>query len=411
MSAARRVVLCIVIGLALGVLASNVSYFASQLRNERNDIMPSGKVVGADFVCFYFAGWAFRTHPDLVYNHARMREAQERYFTDWTDPGLLPFAYPPLVAAFFAPFSLLPYLDASYLWLILSVGMAAMAFFLIVRNISAVGLPALFGVIVAASYVPLSVYCLAGGQTSCFGLLILAGFFAAKQESRHLLAGVILAASYYKPPLFIALVLFEIIERKWKTLTGLAIGGAAICAASVLTAGWEMHQAFFQALSGYGHGHEMLPGFVHKPEMGSGLLSFLLQLVPGNELLARTLFAVLSVSLIAFVCRLKTIHSEVKFSLQVCCTLFTSFWLMHYDYALLCLPLIILCSRTALAKNSVGTQAVRLAILSVYFSFLLPRLQIGGAEVKPELLTLTFLLAALLLASRGSAQHYFPDTV
>ena len=413
MSAARRVVLCILIGLCFGVLTSNVSYFSSQLRNEQHDVMPSGKIVGADFVCFYFAGWAYRIHPDLVYNHAKMREAQQSYFTNWVDPGLLPFAYPPLVATFFSMFTYykFPYVDAAYLWLMMSVAMALTSFLLIIRSSSMRGLPVLFGLMVAVSYVPLSVYCLAGGQTSCFGLLILAGYYAAKKAEREFLSGAILAASYYKPPLFVALVAFEFLDRNWKAISGFLLSGAAICAGSVWIAGWEMHKAFFKALSEYGHGQEMLTGFVHRPEMGSGLLSFLLQLAHDKPDGAKLLYFANAAAFILITAFTKTQNEELKFSLRVTCALFTSFWLMHYEYALLSAPLLILCSRTAHSANFVRAWFVRIALLGVYFSFLLPRVRIDGAELKPELFWLAVLLISLLVGARKGDQRYFPEAI
>ena len=413
MSAPRRVILCILIGLCFGVLTSNASYFSTQLRNEQHDIMPSGKIVGADFVCFYFAGWAYRIHPELVYDHAKMREAQQRYFTNWVDPGLLPFAYPPLVATFFSVFTYykLPYIDAAYLWLMMSIAMALGSFLLILRSSAMRGLPAILGFFAAASYVPLAVYCLAGGQTSCFGLLILALFYSAKQHKREFAAGAVLAASYYKPPLFLALLLFEVLDRNWKSIAGFVTGAAAICTTSVLAAGWQMHKAFFKALSEYGHGHEMLPGFVHRPEMGSGLLSFLLQLAPESPITAKLIFAGMSIGIILIVAFSEAQNDEVKFSLRVCCSLFTSFWLMHYEYALLCVPLLILCARTASAKNSPRAWFIRIALLGTYFSFLLPRVRIEGAELKPELFFLAVLIVSLLLGARRGNQRYFSEAI
>ena len=80
---------------------------------------------------------------------------------------------------------------------------------------------------VALSFWPFLVECLAGGQTSAVGFFCLALAIALEGRSRFL-SGVALALCAYKPTLIILVVPMLLITGRWLTIVGLAAGNVVL---------------------------------------------------------------------------------------------------------------------------------------------------------------------------------------
>ncbi len=396
MTFARRLCLYLVLAASLATLSIHTRHFFLLHSKSDGPFLADGRTIGYDFPCFYFAGWAYRTDPALIYDHARLHEEQRKLFRGKDGPGLLAFVYPPLVAVAFSPLSRLPYVEAAYLWHALTLAMAVAALLIVMRASGARGLPAAAAFFAALSYVPLSVYCIVGAQTSSFGLLVLAGMYAARKSGKEFLSGFILSLASYKPPPFVGVVLFQFVARRHTLLKGFVLGVAVLAAATWAAVGAEGITNFLGAISSYGHGKELLPGYVHRSEMGSGFMSYLLEVFAGAPLIAQTIFFIVATLLFILATLARHRTEEMRFSLEIACSLFISVWLMHYEYALLSLPMFLLIVELAKRPFTNASLGIIIPLSGLYVSYLLPRIQLFGGALRPDAFFLFLLIAGLL---------------
>lgn len=192
----------------------------------------TGQVKGTDFVEFYAAGRiVLDGAADRLYD-LRFQQEVEHALTapqDW--PGLHGFLNPPFFALLFVPFARLPYLWALASWSALGMG-------LVVASLRVLGstLPAwrdrwlrplpwvlaFLPVFAAVSY----------GQNSLVSVFLLSATFALLRTDRDLAAGLVLGGLLYKPQLVAVLALVLVLDRRWRTVAGLAATAAVLVAVS-----------------------------------------------------------------------------------------------------------------------------------------------------------------------------------
>src|SRR5690606_12897091 len=68
-----------------------------------------GTPLGGDYVMFYLGGQIAADAPQLLYDQAEHCHRLRQQFPTLDDGDLLPYRYPPYVAAAFAPLSRLPF--------------------------------------------------------------------------------------------------------------------------------------------------------------------------------------------------------------------------------------------------------------------------------------------------------------
>jgi hypothetical protein len=127
----------------------------------------------------------------------------------------------------------------------------------------------------AIAFTPFSFNCLLSGQTSACATAIFVLFYLLFEDRRNLLAGVVLALSYYKPPLFVVLVLTLIFARQWRILAGFCLGGVALIAATVATYGGEEFLRYILQASRYRYGTPVVQGLSLPIDLGVGALAAL----------------------------------------------------------------------------------------------------------------------------------------
>lgn len=167
-----------------------------------------------DFTILWAAG-RFALEGGPVYDAEALTAAQ----TMRRPPGLLPFAYPPSSLWLFAPFGLLPFWPAFWLWTALSLA----AFWTAARRIAS-GWPL---ALTLAS--PNLVWALGLGQTALVvGALVLWGVLLLRD--RPLLAGFLLGVAVaIKPQSALLAPIAFAAGRHWSAFAGAAIGlGAAV---------------------------------------------------------------------------------------------------------------------------------------------------------------------------------------
>ncbi len=235
------------------VLAVNIIVLAVSFATSNRGKTSFGPFLGADFGAFYVGGKIFNEYsPDQIYDIALHEQVYKEIFPDVPLDSHLAYANAPF---FILPFTLLahlPYAWAYLVWLLISLGLYCLGFLLVWKTLEA--MPSAdfsTALLLALSFFPFAVECLAGGQTSAFGFFAFA--LALTSESRSkLLSGAILALCSYKPTLLLLTIPMLIVSRRYLAFLGFVIGNAVLGLVSLATVGWRGCIAYVNTLLFYG---------------------------------------------------------------------------------------------------------------------------------------------------------------
>lgn len=188
-----------------------------------------GPFLGADFGAYYVAGQIYNHHdPARIYEFELQRSVFKENFPDAPADEALLYANSPFFIAPFILLSRLPYTWAYLIWLVFSLSLYIAGFSILWRSLGS--LPQeiwLTALLLALSFWPFLVECLAGGQTSAVGFFCLALAIALETRSRFW-SGVVLALCAYKPTLLLLVVPMLLVTGRWLTLVGLAAGSIVL---------------------------------------------------------------------------------------------------------------------------------------------------------------------------------------
>lgn len=197
-----------------------------------------GPFLGADFGAFYVAGQIYNNYgPERIYDVELHRRLYKENFPDAPANEELTYANAPFFVALFIFLSRLPYAWAYFIWLVLSVSLYVAGFSVLWRALES--LPQEIrstALLVALSFWPFLVECLAGGQTSAFGFFCLALAVACETRSRFW-SGAALALCAYKPTLLFLVGPMLLVSGRWLTLVGLAAGSLVLALVSFALVG------------------------------------------------------------------------------------------------------------------------------------------------------------------------------
>jgi hypothetical protein len=199
-----------------------------------------GPFLGADFGAFYVAGQIFNQYgPASIYDVPLHRRLYKENFPDAPPDEELTYANAPFFVVPFIFLSRLPYAWAYLIWLLISLSLFVSGFLIFWRALAS--LPHeiwLTSLLVAVSFWPFLVECLAGGQTSAFGFFCLALAIVCEARSK-IWSGMALALCAYKPTLLFLVVPMLLVTGRWLTLIGLAVGNLALALISLSLVGWQ----------------------------------------------------------------------------------------------------------------------------------------------------------------------------
>lgn len=225
--------------------------FATAVRNQGQTVF--GTTLGADFPAFYVAGKIINEYGAAeLYNRELQGRLYHELFPHAEPDALLPYLNAPYFALPFPLLARLPYAWAYLCWFLITLGLYVAGFTLLWRELE--GLPASAyrtALIVALSFMPFLVECVAGGQTSAVGFFALALAVVLERRGQWFGSGAVLALLLYKPTLLVLLGPMVLLSRRWKTLAGMAVGGAGLLALSALTLGVNVTLGWFQTMLGY----------------------------------------------------------------------------------------------------------------------------------------------------------------
>lgn len=201
------------------VLTVYVAVFAIAFATSAQGRTVFGPSLGADFAAFYVAGKIFNTHsPDRIYDSQLHHQLYQEQFPNAEPDTRLPYVNAPFFILPFTVLARLPYSWAYLCWLVLSLALYLAGYSLIWKTLD--GMPRdawLTALLLALSFMPFLVECLAGGQTSAVGFFSLALAIQQERRGHHVLSGLALSLCAYKPTLLLLVVPMLIITRRYST--------------------------------------------------------------------------------------------------------------------------------------------------------------------------------------------------
>ncbi len=194
-----------------------------------------------DFLWLWTAGdMALRGSAIEAYDYAAFSAAQEavvgslgpnQHYYHWI--------YPPILFFVVAPFSLLPYLPAFFVWGAATTGLYAAAIWNILRRPAAILLALPPGVVVENFYL---------GHTGALTAAVM-GFALLRMERQPFLGGLMLSVLAYKPQFGLLFPIVFAVAGCWRIIAGAALGTLALIALSAVAFGPQAWSAFARSFS------------------------------------------------------------------------------------------------------------------------------------------------------------------
>ena len=227
--------------ICLLVLGINTLFFALAFATQVSGQTIFGPQIGADFGAYYVAGRVYKAGaPEQIYDRQHQRQLYHELFPTAQPDEELPYLNAPF---FILPFLLLAQLDYSWAflcWVVFSLGIYVVGFRLLYQTCKALPQETYrVALLLALSFMPFLVECLAGGQTSAVGFFSLAVALSSEQRGRRLLSGMALSLCLYKPTLLVLIVPMLILTRRYVTLIGFTLGSFFLALVSWLIVGWQ----------------------------------------------------------------------------------------------------------------------------------------------------------------------------
>lgn len=303
-----------------------------------------------DFRCFYAAGYLARTEPSRLYDIAQQERTQNLLVP--SPKGVLVFYRPSYEALIYAPFSLLKYRTAYFMFVVFNA-------LLVLAALVTAG-PMLFPDLPWLKsrpgpafflFIPL-LLTVVQGQDSILFLLLCCVTWRQLQSGKILSAGCILALALFKFQIAIPIAILIAIRRGWRFAVGFlvtSVGLALFCIGIVSRAGTiSMLQLISSAASSAGKSTLAQRVMTIYP-LAMPNLEGLLYACGARLLSPLAALAVVSIcSLFLFaVCagRIRRCKQSVALSIAILCALMVSYHLYIHEVTLSLLPTALLTGR------------------------------------------------------------------
>jgi hypothetical protein len=386
------------------ILTSAIAQYWINYSKSDGFVLPNHELVGGDFLCFYVAGRSARLNVEDLYDYETAYRIQQKIVAGTNvRTGYLPFAYPPLVALLFAPLSSLSLQSAYLVWMAFSSLLCGAAVLLILHHMPIPKGTKILFFIMAFSFVPFLINCLGGGQTACIGLLAVALVFSLLKSNRDLAAGITLSISYYKPPLFLLLVLFMILHKRWKMLGAFCIAALLLIAGSIAMVGTDGFTGYLQTVSHYTYGQEIFRGVSLPPNKGAGLYALLTMGMKSHPQAAKVIFAIIAIFLLAAAYSIyirgrqdvrKSAFFDLSFALEVVASVLMSLQVLYYDLTILLAPMLIYAIHLSVKSYQKARILLWIPVLGLYTEFMY-REKFAATTIKASMIFMCALLLSL----------------
>jgi hypothetical protein len=223
---------------AMSILIAFVAALFITLATGSGSSTAAGRI-GGDYPAFYGAGTIVLDGDSAhLYDPDRQAQAQRDLFGQEHD-GFLYFAYPPAVAAAYAPLALLPYRLSYALHTLLMIGALVLALRVLRPIVPILARRFWVSAVLAAAFFPMF-RAIGGGQNTALTVLLIALAWRAAHDGHDVRAGVFIGLLLFKPQLAVLFLLLLLVTRRWRAIGGAAGVGVAWWVAGVplLGVGW-----------------------------------------------------------------------------------------------------------------------------------------------------------------------------
>jgi hypothetical protein len=205
---------------------------------------------GKDFTIFLTGGHLLLDgHASELYSIGTQTLVQQALAGPVTYPGgVLPFNYPPYVAALFVPLALFPANVAFYIWLVVQWAVLVGWAVWVMRSFQGWGRDAsnlLFFAIF--SFAPI-VEALLMGQMSLVSVVLWWWAFVSWRAGKDVQLGVAVALAAFKPQMALLLVIALLAQKKWRALVAMALTQALLWLGAILLSGFGIFTSYIDML-------------------------------------------------------------------------------------------------------------------------------------------------------------------
>ena len=318
-------------------------------------LLPVGMRGDADFAMFYTAGSMVRA------GYAHHYDAETRFQSELVSKTPAPYTHLPYEALLFAPLSVLPYRVAYCTFLLLNLGLAISALFLMPRA-DVHWLSAL----TVASFFPVSA-AIADGQDSIFLLIIACAAWFLFSRKQEWFAGNLLALGLFRFQIVLPIAGLMFLWKRWRFVAGFVMSTAAL----LVLSGWL---AGFDQLAVYGS-HLLSLSTVTRQETGYSisqsqarrmvsLRALFVNILPSAHI-AQAITLLASIALLIWVAhRGRLLGRKYQFALEVAFSVLVSYHLFVYDLTILLIPMIAALELAGNGKSRTAHAAVLIPLLA-----------------------------------------------
>lgn len=207
-----------------------------------------------DFVYFYGVGEIANTHGATAVYDAQLQLATFNRIVPLNEGTYGPSPYPPFVAQFFRVFALLPFAQAFFLWVVITLVLYIVGITMLLREFFP-GRPLERSLLLcfALAYFPFFRNTLVNGQLSAVALFAVAAAICMERRGHLFLSGLALSILLYKPPLLIFILPMLVLTRRFQALWGWLAGAAGLVAISSAIGGTGIWPAYLRFTRSFGH--------------------------------------------------------------------------------------------------------------------------------------------------------------
>jgi arabinofuranan 3-O-arabinosyltransferase len=229
---------------------------------------PDGRPFGDDFINYWSAPFlALHGRVNEIYDIHAFHAFQQSV----VGPTLsgYHYSYPPVMLLLSAPFALIPYMPALFVWL----ATQWYAFYCVLKQ--EMGQGALLFALAAPAVLINAI----GGQNGCWTAALLGGGLNLL-ERRPYLAGGLFGVMIYKPQLALLLPIALVAGRRWRAIAAASVTAGALVIASVLWFGIDLWAEYLRNLNmlrqiiledGTGVWHRFVSVFVAARQVGASV--------------------------------------------------------------------------------------------------------------------------------------------
>jgi hypothetical protein len=249
----------------------------------------------------------------------------------------LPFMFPPYGALLFTPFSQMSYRTAYHLFLVINICFACGSIAILTRYCRPLNDKwRLLVAFLVFTFLPLGI-AFVFGQVSIVLLLLYCATFAATQERKPILAGMILSVAMIKFQIALPVALLFLLWKQWRFLAGFVSGSATLTFISSRIVGLKVVAAYFHSLIYMASQTSSETKFAMFSAQMPNLYGFFHSVVPGLTGIILTVLC--SLAVIAYAA-----WQRPSVSTALLAGMIVSYHMYFYDLTLLLLPICLIFS-------------------------------------------------------------------